>query len=351
MLSNEFPLRPLSTGELLDRAFSLYRRNFWKLVGALAVAQVIVTGVQVLSTALNLPSLGTNSESTSLGRLVSFFGLFFFRTNSSPIWLEMIRLVIFDCLGRGALVYLIINTYFGNPISTLQAYRRSFTLTFKLIGARIYAGIVATLAFWACLFSVVGLLPGPGLLFFFFITITPFITVPVIVENQPATRSFKRITGLIMKRFWWVMGIEGALFLLGWVIFGIQVTLSTGISRFVLGTAADYLIVGNLSIRMLMSQFFLMGETVLVTSFDIIVHLLIYLDLRVRFEGLDLILTTEQQANEPQNLVEAIFHLPLPEASYNMTRKNLGKLTIFGWGLMLGIFLFAWFFYFIYRLQ
>ncbi len=35
MISAEFPLRPLTTGELLDRAFSLYRRNFWKFVGLL----------------------------------------------------------------------------------------------------------------------------------------------------------------------------------------------------------------------------------------------------------------------------------------------------------------------------
>lgn len=36
MISAEYPLRPLTTGELLDRAFSLYRRNFWKFVGTLA---------------------------------------------------------------------------------------------------------------------------------------------------------------------------------------------------------------------------------------------------------------------------------------------------------------------------
>lgn len=33
-------LRPLSLGQLFDQAIRLYRRNFWKFVGIIAVVQI-----------------------------------------------------------------------------------------------------------------------------------------------------------------------------------------------------------------------------------------------------------------------------------------------------------------------
>ncbi len=41
-------LRPLSTGELLDRTFSLYRSQFWLFVGIFALPHLVVLGVQLL---------------------------------------------------------------------------------------------------------------------------------------------------------------------------------------------------------------------------------------------------------------------------------------------------------------
>jgi hypothetical protein len=34
-------LRPLSLGELLDRTFSLYRRNFWLFLGILRIPYLV----------------------------------------------------------------------------------------------------------------------------------------------------------------------------------------------------------------------------------------------------------------------------------------------------------------------
>lgn len=50
-------LRPLSLGELLDRAFSLFRRNFWLFVGLMAIPSVftllIAVGMELLQRAPN----------------------------------------------------------------------------------------------------------------------------------------------------------------------------------------------------------------------------------------------------------------------------------------------------------
>ena len=45
-------LRPLSLGELLDRTFTYYRRHFWLFVGIMAIPQVLLVAVNVISQAL-----------------------------------------------------------------------------------------------------------------------------------------------------------------------------------------------------------------------------------------------------------------------------------------------------------
>jgi hypothetical protein len=45
---NPVNLQPLSLSELLDRTFTIYRRNFWYLCGALVLPQVIVLGFRLV---------------------------------------------------------------------------------------------------------------------------------------------------------------------------------------------------------------------------------------------------------------------------------------------------------------
>jgi len=45
-------LRPLSIGELLDRTFSLYRRNFLLFVGIAALPQLLVLALQLVQVIL-----------------------------------------------------------------------------------------------------------------------------------------------------------------------------------------------------------------------------------------------------------------------------------------------------------
>ena len=41
-------LRPLGMGELFDRAIRLYRRNFFKFVGVLALMQIPLAGINLI---------------------------------------------------------------------------------------------------------------------------------------------------------------------------------------------------------------------------------------------------------------------------------------------------------------
>ena len=48
-------LRPLSFGELLDRTFSYYRSHFWVFVGIMAIPQILLVAVALLTDALAQP--------------------------------------------------------------------------------------------------------------------------------------------------------------------------------------------------------------------------------------------------------------------------------------------------------
>ena len=49
-------LRPLSTGELLDRTFSLYRSHFGLFLGIFALPHLVVLAFQCLGVAIKSPA-------------------------------------------------------------------------------------------------------------------------------------------------------------------------------------------------------------------------------------------------------------------------------------------------------
>jgi hypothetical protein len=60
-----FDLRPLSLGELLDRSFSLYRRHFWLFVGIMALPSLIALAFGVVVAVFNPQPV--NPESVAAG--------------------------------------------------------------------------------------------------------------------------------------------------------------------------------------------------------------------------------------------------------------------------------------------
>lgn len=71
------PLRPLSTGELLDRTFNLYRNNFMLFAGIAVLAALIFVAALVLLLTLgfSVPTPGANVDAGAvLGAFAIYFG-------------------------------------------------------------------------------------------------------------------------------------------------------------------------------------------------------------------------------------------------------------------------------------
>ena len=112
-------MRPMRLPELLDQAFRLYRRNFFKLIGIVALPFIPLSLLQTGSTYL------INNASPVLpfapGQLPG-----------SSYWLSLLAIFVAGLLqgvfvyglGAAAITNAVANDYAGQPIGVFDSYRR-----------------------------------------------------------------------------------------------------------------------------------------------------------------------------------------------------------------------------------
>ena len=112
--SHEPDLRPLTTGELIDRGFTLYRQNFAGLLLLALLSQAAPLLVQVLTSNLHLMPT-QNAMVRPTGRLFLDFGLFF-------LILLLSQLVSFGF--EVIMTYYVAEAYLGRVPSVKEGFRR-----------------------------------------------------------------------------------------------------------------------------------------------------------------------------------------------------------------------------------
>lgn len=117
-------LRPMSTGELLDRAFNLYRNNFPLFAGISALAAIILVVATVLLVVLgiSIPTPGARIDPrTALGGLMIYFiviGLFY---------------LVGASLATGATIYAVSKAHLGQAVTIGESYSIVFPWLGRII--------------------------------------------------------------------------------------------------------------------------------------------------------------------------------------------------------------------------
>jgi hypothetical protein len=119
-------LRPLAFGEVLDSAFTLYRRNFTTFVAAALVPTLAMLAAVYLT---GMSDLATDPEAMNLGGLFLFMAVVGFGT--LVMW--------------GALAHIASQAYGGAATSAGEGLRVAVGRFLPLLGATIVAGILGTL--------------------------------------------------------------------------------------------------------------------------------------------------------------------------------------------------------------
>ena len=215
-------LRPLTLGELFDRAFTLYKRNLWLFVGIMAfpslVALVMTIAAQVFQRMLiNIDKAGDPSMGAVVSMLTMMVGVF---ALMAVYW-------VVNMIALGATTYAVAEIYVGRLTSVRDAYAGikgrigTLLLLMLLIGIRFFgifllAGVVMAIGVAAGAFihpvvsglaAVFGMLAMVAVAVFFMLRWA--LSVPaLVIENLSAGASISRSIDLAHGRL-------GRLFLLG----------------------------------------------------------------------------------------------------------------------------------------
>jgi Membrane domain of glycerophosphoryl diester phosphodiesterase len=188
-------LRPLSTGELLDRTFSLYRSHFGLFVGIFALPNLCVLAFQCLGLALKAPPAQAFDISRML--LGAFWGLG-----------ALALTLVVTATSQAATVVAVSEVHLDRPAGVMDSFSKVKNQIAGVIGLSLSVGFLVGLA---CLALIV-----PGIL----LAIRWSLAIPVkVLEGRSVGDSMSRSTDL-------TQGNRGRIFVI-WLLF---LALSIGVS-------------------------------------------------------------------------------------------------------------------------
>jgi Membrane domain of glycerophosphoryl diester phosphodiesterase len=310
------PLRPIAVGEILDGAFTSIRRNPKATIG---IAAIVLTISAVITTLLEYillrqPGLNSTSQSLTNAQVTQLLGA----VGISAL-VAIVLTIFVQLLLTGVLTAVIGRSVLGHRITAGEAWQIARPRLLALLGASVLA-FLAVLGPWLALALVivalaVGHAPGglialvtvPGfiaaLIFDVLLYIRFSMSAPVVVlERQGPTAALGRSWRLVRGSFWRVFGIL-LLTALIVVIAASVLRLPFGIISGVFSSGGGASPLGGAGFITAAAGHPSLLALIIAAIGSIIagaitqpvsagVTVLLYVDLRMRREGLDLVLQT-----------------------------------------------------------
>jgi hypothetical protein len=302
-------LRPMSTAQLLDRTFFLYRRNFILFAGIAVFPPAFVLVAQMIGFAIpkaenNLPGLANGIAATSAGVIVG-----------------ILLYLIGYSVATGASIYAVSNAHLGKTTTISQSYRSVSNRVGAIIATSICTGLVI---FAVCVIAILAgvalakvmgpssafiLIPGGAIGIFFLIRLLlrySIATQGCVLEKLGPVQSIKR-------SFFLTRGSEGRIFLIILlnVIIVTALTLVFSIPTFVgTGLVATKGSQPPMQYQLMQALASFMAST-LSGPISIIAFSLVYYDQRVRKEAFDLTLMMEAIGQAPPQAAAASAGTPV----------------------------------------
>ena len=274
------PLRPLGVGEILDGAITTIRRYPKATLG---MSAVVVTISQVLQFLL-VRSFAESLTGVDVASELDFDGT----GAAAAVFGTMLGFIV-NVMLTGALTVVMGQAVLGRPIELAEAWRTVRSRLWALIGTSLLVLLLMAI-------SVV-LLVIP---FFFAWPALSLATPALMLERQPVWRAIRRSVALVRGQFWRCLGVVllawlvkstvGGVLAIPFTLFGGGMSLfdPTATSSGDLGTS--YLVMTTIGA--------IVSGTV-VAPFSAGVSALLYVDRRMRAEGLDVALAAAAAGPAP----------------------------------------------------
>src|SRR4051812_3769344 len=297
------PLRPLSVGEILDGAFQAVRANPRTMVGTSAAVIAAVTVLSVVPDALLLNRLRDNpvltGRSTSLNDELDLLG----GAGSARIVTGVLTFVAVTML-EVLLIVPVSEAVLGRRMDAGAMWRRARGRLFAALGLALLTGLLTSLALIALLVpGIIGLALGwtgvgvllivAGVLAAIVVTFLLFVrwglAAPALVlENASVTTAMRRSWRIVRGSSWRVLGIlllTGIIVSIGQAVVTTPVALLAGLPA--VGQSSPYASLPLTFVQLLISGVGTIVAGAIFYPFSAAVSALLYIDLRMRREGLD----------------------------------------------------------------
>lgn len=266
-------LRPLEIGDVLDETFRMYRRHFFLFAGISVVLAIPAAALSGYSTfalfggflqALNAgQNPDTNSVMSSLALLGAGYLLNFFL---SPFT-------------YGAVIYAACESALGRPVTIWGAIRGVLSRYFAILG---YVFLLDLMVVLFCLFPL-----------WIWIAVGWVAVLPVIfIEKSGLVAAMGRSWRLVEGRWW-------RTFLILFLIFLLSSFVSQALAAFLIIAQQVVGIIASNYLVLAVSQSFAVIVAALVNPVVQIAVVLIYFDLRVRREAIDLFQLAQRVSTQP----------------------------------------------------
>ena len=240
---------PMSTGQILDRTFRLYRSNFVRFLAIVAIVEVPI-GLTAM-----------------LWQAVLHEEIIAPRTTG---WLVLVFLgLVGRNLSHGALIKSVSESYLGKEATVGESYRFVLPKLGTLIWATILVGVIGA--------AGLGLFIVPGVVLLVMLSMT---TPAIVLEKLKATKAMRRSMAL-------VKGNMGKVFLI--VLVTVSIDMIVGYAfrsggRLLAGAVAG----SDLTMTVVIVGAFSIAGEALPLPISATAAILLYYDLRIRKEGFDL---------------------------------------------------------------
>lgn len=262
-------IQPMSTADIIDSAIGMYRDNFLPFFLITAIAYVPAVLAQILTTGMMANMQTMPEEGGDPFLWMGAFGLVM-----AAAWLVY---AVAIPLAQGALIWAVSRRYLGKSITVADAYRVVWRRVWQILLVIVVTGVATMMGTLACLI--------PGLILWLLFS---FSVPEVVLNDREALDGIRESWDLVRYDFW---KVATTLILLGLLVGVASSALSApvmiGVTALGSGTGASQFLLQALS------QTVSVVVQALLQPVAVVGTILLYYDLRIRRDGLDLQLLAE----------------------------------------------------------
>lgn len=317
-------LKPRGVMELFDQAIRLYRNNFLKFVGIIAVAQVPLQIVQLIINIFIYQGAVNNPNTDPTAMAYQSLG-----SSSVTLLIGLLSFVFVSGLATAALTRAIVDSYLGEEVTIKGAYQKIKGSWGSLLGAMLLIMLISIPLFIWLLIPCIGWFTGLGMMFFIGVVVSPLIAPVIVIERRSATDAIRRAWELARRRFWWLTGFFMLLMLFNLlVVQGPVQMVAMAIQSYLMGGASAFNVASNTALQSISASVLTLFLSLLYLPLASTCATLAYFDLRVRQEGFDLALMAGQEGDAPVNALELAAQAPAIPQGPLVTKEELSYFVL-----------------------